>query len=132
MGDSVSSRQYEVQNNKLIKNEVKYPERFYDPQRKAVLFIYDVKTNKTREISFEEAQKLTIDKNAKSNDGFEVAHSYGGGYSVFPFIYSSGGDYGFYLKKDNYSKKIDLSCTEGIRSYYYHQGFNFMGWINKE
>ncbi len=64
------NRQFGVENGVLVKYEVKYPEH-YTP-RAARLFIHDVSRNTDQEVSFEEAQKLKLDKNLKIlHDNFE-------------------------------------------------------------
>ena len=118
--------QYLVENGTLVKREVKYPEH-YTP-RVARLFVYDVSANEDKEVSFEEAQKLKPDANAKSPDGYEVVYG-STEYGVFPFFFSGGRDYNaMYLKGHNTSKKLDLqSLSDDGRHYYRNR--RFLGWI---
>ncbi len=63
-------RHYLVQNGRLIKNEVEYPEYYKGNRTEPGLYIHDVAKNESKEISFSEAQKLTLNSNSKSPDGF--------------------------------------------------------------
>lgn len=121
---------YIIENEKLIKNKITYYEdtyRYYTPPKyDAKFYIYDVTTNESKQVSFEEAQKLTLDSNKKSPDGFEVVYgSRGDGF--FPFFYGSETDYETrYLKGNNVSKKLNIQLS---RTYSFYNNFNFIGWI---
>lgn len=121
-----NEQQYSVQNDRLIKNEIKQPENGnYNPPRGEVkLFIYDVVKNESKQVSFDEAQKLNLDSNNISPDGFEVVYGSRGD-GIFPFFFYSGTDYNArYLKGHNVSKKLNIQLSG---SYYYN--FRFLGWI---
>ena len=118
-------RQYGVENGVLVKYEVKYPEH-YTP-RAARLFIHDVSSNTDQEVSFEEAQKLKLDANVKSPDGYEVVYG-SGEHGFFPFFFSGGYDYNtMYLKGHNTSKKLELQSANDER--YYYRNRRFLGWV---
>ena len=119
------NRQYGVENDALVKYEVKYPEH-YTP-RAARLFIHDVSANTDQEVSFEEAQKLKLDANIKSPDGYEVVYG-SREYGFFPLFFSGGHDYNaMYLKGHNTSKKLELQSSNDGR--YYYRNRRFLGWI---
>lgn len=119
-------QQYIVQNSQLVKNIVKQSDtgNVVPVCTEPKIFIQDVVKNESKQISFEEAQKLNLDSNNISPDGFEVVYgSRGDGY--FPFFFYSNPDYSTrYLKGHNISKKLNIQLNE---SYYY--GFHFLGWI---
>lgn len=118
--------QYSVQNNKLVKNEIKQPtNQYYNPPPLEVkLYVYDVEQNKATEISFTDAQNLNLDSNTKSPDGFEVVDGNNDGF--FPFFWGSGTDYETrYLKGHSVSKKLNLQLNGGS----YYNNFRFIGWI---
>ena len=118
-------RQYGVENGVLVKYEVKYQEH-YTP-RAARLFIHDVSRNTDQEVSFEEAQKLKLDANVKSPDGYEVVYG-SGEHGFFPFFFSGGYDYNtMYLKGHNTSKKLELQSANDER--YYYRNRRFLGWV---
>lgn len=124
--DYYYGQQYAVQNGRLVKNEIKQPENgnYNPPRGEPKLFIHDVVKNESKEVSFEEAQKLDLDSNIKSPDGFEVVYGSRGG-AIFPFFFYPGTDYNSrYLKGRNVSKKLNIQLSE---SYYYN--FRFLGWI---
>jgi len=125
-GDNYHGRyQYVVENGKLTKREVKYPEH-YTP-RVIRLFVYDVSANEDREVSFEEAQKLKLDDSAKSPDGYEVVYGRRE-YGFFPLFFSGSIDYNvMYLKGHNTSKKLNLRSLSNGR--YYYRNRRFLGWI---
>jgi len=119
--------QYSVQNDKLVKNEIKQLEnQNYNPPRvESKLYIYDVAKNEAKEISFAEAQNLNLDSSVKSPDDFEVVYgSRGDGF--FPFLFWSERDYNSrYLSGHNVSKKLNLQLNGSS----YYNNFRFIGWI---
>ena len=116
---------YGVENGKLVKYEAKYPNN-YTP-RGEKLFMHDVSRNSDQEISFEEAQRLKLDANVKSPDGYEVVYG-SSEYGFFPFFFSGGYDYNaMYLKGHNVSKKLELQLSNDGR--YYSHDRRFLGWI---
>lgn len=115
-------QQYSVQNNKLIKTEIIQPYKVPDDSK---LFIYDVIKNQNQEVSLDEAQKLNLDSNIISSDGFEIAYgSTSSGF--FPFFFSNTDYETQYLKGHGISRKLNIQ-TNGSRPYYYN--FRFLGWI---
>lgn len=121
-----SAQQYSVQNGRVIKNEIKLSEKGKDiplPRVEPKFFVYDVMKNESREIFFDDAQKLNLDSRAQSPDGFEIVYgSRGDGF--FPFF--SGTDYNArYLKGHAVSTKLNLQQSGP----YYNNNFRFLGWI---
>lgn len=120
--------QYLVQNGELVKSKINQSRNksYNPPYVEAKLFVYDVLRNESREISFEEAQKLNFDSNIKSPDGFEIVYG-SRGENALPFFYVSEIDYNSrYLKGHGVSKKINIQSSEG---FYYT--FRFLGWIKQ-
>ena len=119
--------QYVMENSVLKKREIKHPQD-YTPEV-ARLFVHDVSADESKEISFEEAQKLKLDANAKSLDGYEVVYGNADD-GLFPLFFSGGyDDYNtMYLKGHNASKKLNLQHS--INDYYrYRNGARFLGWV---
>jgi len=117
--------QYVVENGTLVKRAVKYQEH-YTP-RAARLFVHNVSANEDKEVSFKEAQKLKLDDNAKSPDGYEVVYG-STEYGFFPLFFSGDQDDNvMYLKGHNTSKKLNLQSSTGGR--YYSRNRHFLGWI---
>lgn len=119
--------QYVVQNGTLQRIEAGLSDGTSNsqPRIESKLYLHDVKTNTSTEISFADAQRLYLDSNTKSTDGFEiVSGSYGRGF--FPFFYGERSDYNArYLQGHNVTKKLNLQSTDS--SHYY--SFRFIGWV---
>jgi len=121
---SEGAYRYSVKNNELIREyiDASDKEKLYISGQE--LFFYDVAQNVSREISFEEAQKLSLNTNLESPDGFEIVYG-SRGEGIFPFLFWSGYDYNSrYIKGHYLSKKLNIqSYTD---RYYF---FDFLGWI---
>lgn len=123
--DSYYGYQYTVEDGKLVKNDIQVPSNFYRPQQKVYLFLHDIETNESKEVSFEEAQSFRIDSKTMSPDGFEVTHG-SRGEGIPPLFFGSYTDYNsVYLKGHGVSKKLNLGME---RDYY---NFRFVGWVLK-
>ena len=118
--------QYVVVSGKLTKREVKHPEH-HTPEVMR-LFVYDVASNHSKEVLFDEAQQLRLDAAVIAPDGYEVA--YGGlNDGVFPLLVSGGHDYNaMYLKGHCAGKKLNIQI-QAERPYGYRQRARFLGWI---
>jgi hypothetical protein len=93
------------------------------------LFIYEVKTGKSRELRFDEAQQLSLDTKLESPDGYSVGGEHSSVGERMLFIYSNSSS-GIYIRKDAGRKKIDLPAL-GTGSYWQGQ-FVFLGWVVKD
>lgn len=95
------------------------------------IYLYDVETDKSRELTLEEAQALTIDQNPKSPDGyiFKSGQNSGG---VVTDMFGGNRDYSAsYLKNGFYSKRIYLTQEKSSRNYYGYGPGDFIGWVIK-
>ncbi len=117
-GNSYSHR-LEVKENQLkwIENNQANRDKADDMP---TIFLHDVKSNKSSEISFTEAQKLTLDSRQNAPDGYSVLQNSHHGF--FPFDYSRSRNH--HLVNGHTAHKLEL---EYKNNYYY--GFNFLGWI---
>ncbi len=118
--------QYTVEHGTLTKHDVKYPE--HSTPAVVRLFVHDVSSNESREVSVEAAQQLRLDPSLKSPDVYEVA--YGNGDSgFFPLFFSGAPDYNaVYLKGHNAGKKMNVQSLNNAR-YDYRDRAQFLGWI---
>ena len=117
-------RTYTVANGQVVQNYVTSTYALAQPQPQ--LFVYDTARNQSQPISFEDAQKLSLDPDEQSVDGFSVVSggSEGGG---FPFFMGSSYDYNaHYLTGHDFSKKINIRSSSSD----YYNNFTFLGWIN--
>lgn len=124
--------EYVVRDGKLIKQEVKVPDEIkrnyppYPPSSEIKFFVHDVKLNKSKQISFDEASRLKLDSNVQSPDGFEVVYGTRDG-GAFPFFMSPSEDYHTrYLRGHNTGKKLNVQMGSDV---YYDRAFRFVGWI---
>ena len=122
--------QYAIRDGKLLKTEVKPMPKdiaasYVAPPYEEQLFIYNVKTDQSVQISFQEAQKMQLDSSTKSPDGFEVIYGNGNG-GIFPLFFGGYNSYDYnarYLKGHTTTKKLNLSPST------YYNNFRFLGWI---
>jgi len=118
---------YSVKNGRLIKNNKAYCPEFY--KRKCTeprLYIYDITKNESKEISFSEAQRLTLNSNSRSPDGFEITCGRRTQSIFFIFVESSSDCSTRFIKGHNISKKLNLQLSKGR-----YGSFRFLGWIIK-
>lgn len=87
------------------------------------LYRYDVKEDSSKEITFEEAQALDIDRGPSSPEGYTVKYEYNSD-GIFELFGSNRGS-GFYMVKG--SGKKQLPGLVGDR--YYGDQINVIGWI---
>lgn len=122
VGDSYYSQEYGEKNNKLVYNPKLRD--YYSPPTETKIFYYDINQNKSREISFAEAQILNLDSNSQSPDGFQIV--YGSSESgVFPFFFYTNRDYNSrYIQGHNVSRKLNINLARN-----YYDQFQFIGWI---
>lgn len=92
------------------------------------LYVHDVKENRSKEVTPEEAEKLSIDPSIMSRDGFEVRHGRGGGdFFIFDGGYTNYNE--MYIVGHHASLKLNL--TAASTAYYYGSNeYRFLGWIN--
>lgn len=151
MGPGRESYIYTVKENKLVRQGNPYylpaPEPAYpgvkpvttapakdnaEPVDTAKFYIHGVKGNTSREISFKDAEKLSLDSRQTSPDGFEVTRNYGGGGSIFTEIFggNSSRDYdALYLTGHGAITKLNLQGNSAQP--YYYAPPQFLGWIMK-
>lgn len=84
------------------------------------LFIYDAKTNQSRETSANELENMNVVDSEFSKDGYSLKQSE----TVNPILggYVKGS---LYLKKGLFSRKIELPTVDDR----YDSSYNFVGWV---
>ncbi len=90
------------------------------------LYLYDVKTNSSHQISFDDAKKLSVDPGPSSPDGYTVSYEYSnnGIFDVFGSNNNNGDGY-FISKGDGRKKLGNLVDFDG-----WNRGsFRLIGWI---
>ncbi|MEY4440441.1 MAG: hypothetical protein RLY49_67 [Candidatus Parcubacteria bacterium] len=126
--DQVSMYKYDVENGKIVTkpNTKKFPEQVLlnEPPK---LYLYDINTSTSHEVSFADAQKFSIDPGPSSPDGYTVEYKYGHD-GVFELFGSNNGSNGYYISKGNGSKKLKgISNFDGYWGY--DEEFQIIGWI---
>ncbi|HEY5600980.1 MAG TPA: hypothetical protein VIK81_02715 [Patescibacteria group bacterium] len=99
-----------------------YANRTYAPKQ-PTLFLYDVTSDKSKQLSLPQAQGHILDSSNKSPDGFTVGRQDSDSYSYFPFFFGGSYNRGTYLMGKGLNRKI----TD--QNYY---NFKFIGWIVNE
>lgn len=122
---------YEIENGKItpkalpeIKKDGYY--NYNNARDYPIIYIYDVKTDTSREISLSDAQKYEMVTGPSSPDGYNVSYEYGN-YGLFDEILLGGNrrNSGYYIKRDSFEKKVNITNSAG----YYSGNFRIIGWI---
>ncbi|OGX24547.1 MAG: hypothetical protein A3D10_08330 [Omnitrophica WOR_2 bacterium RIFCSPHIGHO2_02_FULL_48_11] len=129
-GDYYSASRYTVRDHHLAENEIRYPENYATARWPEVrLFVHDVVKNTSREITPSEAQTLYLDSQTESPDGFSVVSGSGDGGLISIFFFAGiDSYYQKYIKRGNFSRKLNLTPDVG-RDNYYNNQIRFIGWI---
>ncbi len=126
-------KRYSVVNNRIVINNI---DPILDSDNDTIpdinenyttrIILHDTEKNESREITFEEAQTLTLNNFEKSPDGVAVTGNWSGGGDFFMFGGSSS-TYGYYLTRGEIKKKLNLIYSSD--QYYYRDSFQFIGWV---
>lgn len=122
VGDSYYSNSYSVSSSHLVEIPSNYTGNLKTFPQTNKIYLYNVQKEDNTELSYSEAQKLFLDSNVTSPDGFEVKAGGSGGF--FPFFGSYDGYYQKYLVGHNVSKKLKL-----LSGNQYGNTFHFLGWV---
>lgn len=120
---------YEVSDSRIALKSVTLHLGEYDNrviEEKPTIFRYSADTETVHEISFAEAETLSLDPGPSSPDGYIVEYGYNRGGGFFPF-YDSGGSSGYYVTKGGARKKIPSIPSQG--GYYGNGQLTFIGWV---
>ncbi len=127
-GDYYNRQPYKVENGKLVKQTLESlgNNYFNPPYTEPTLHVYDVARKASRDLTFLDAQGLSLDSSLTSPDGFVL--TYGQDRPTLPFFFQSGDDYNArYLKGHNMSIKLNLQTSANS----YDNNFSFVGWVKK-
>jgi hypothetical protein len=124
--------EYEIKEGKIqkVSSSYVYPNNYTKPNDlkemdSPDLYLYEVKTERLRKISFEEAQQYVIDQGPTSVDGYNVDFGYRGNYGIGDLFGSSRDNYNAYITKGDAVKGINIS----VQNQNYYSGYSFIGWI---
>lgn len=118
-----------IEGERIVEKEIPRPEEFIKDQnvKDLRLFIYDLKKGESKEITIEESEKLNLDFNTESPDGFEVVCGTEiRGFFIFFFDTGRNCDERQLIGK-NVSKELNIRLSDD----YYYDNFDFIGWVIK-
>jgi hypothetical protein len=125
-GNEKYAKTYEIKDSKIVLVPSTVQENQMLQKDAPTLYLYDVKTDSSHQISLEEAQKYTVDPGPSSPDGYTVTYEYGHD-GIFELFGSRNDNDGYFISKGNGKKKINgLSSDQYSR---YGRWFNLIGWI---
>lgn len=120
-------QEYSVSNGHLVQNPSpldnsapNVPPKPVVPLGQPHFYVYDVTANSANEVSFQQAQALTLDPSNLSPDGYTLDRGNSG-----DFLFSGPSDYNtWYLKGHNHSSKLNVKV---VGNDYYN--LQFLGWV---
>lgn len=124
---------YDIKNEKIVLKPLVFQKPIFDSgvpkptfiyEDSPKLYYYDIETQTSREITFEEATKLTLQKGPSSPDGYIV--KYDSNTSGVFDLFGSNNSTGYVIAKGN-GKKILSGIT--IDDRYYGNEITLIGWI---
>ncbi len=121
--------QYSVDKGRLLKIKPDAEQKPYGPPNNQIahFYTYNVSTNTRSEISFEDAQKLTLDSSVTSPDGFQLKNgTQSDGFAPF-FVLASEDYRTHYLVGHGASYKLGIE--QGTAFERFSNDFQFLGWI---
>ncbi len=95
-------------------------------QNAGPLYRYNVRTNSSHEVSFDEAKNYAIDPGPSSPDGYTVKYEYDNG-GLFDLFGGNESFSGYFIGRGNGKKR--LSGLKNTDQYRYRQDFRLIGWI---
>lgn len=122
-GEINSLQQYKVVNSQLVQFKNKQSKKYY-ARNNSKIFIYNSAQDRSKEISYKQAQKIMLDENITSPKGFKVTCK-GNNHGFFGAFFGGSSCRSRYLSGHNLNKKLNLKLNSNS-SYY---GFKFLGWV---
>ncbi len=119
-------------NNSISKDITKYCQNYGEGPKSPKLLIHNVQANNSKEISFEEAQKLNLNSNPTSTDGLIFNPNYNSKNTSISAVLSGG--------NSNYPALVDIPSDQNLKlnlsqdnnyggGYNSYSSANFVGWI---
>ena len=92
------------------------------------LYLYDVKSNTSSKVEFNEVSNLGIDAGPSSPDGYSVTYKYSNDGIFGIFGGSNSSQNGYVISKGNGAKRLEGLTSSGY-SYYNSGNFQLLGWV---
>lgn len=89
------------------------------------LYVYNVKTNTSHQITLDEAKTYTLDPGPSSPDGYVVKYEYTNN-GIFELFGSSQSRDGYFIEKNNAKKQL---TGIAFNTSYYQNNFQLLGWM---
>jgi hypothetical protein len=117
---STSYDLYRVENNRVVKKPDSNSSYYSYMNNVGGIYLYDVQTQTSRELSLAEAQGYSLSSDQTSPDGFIMEEDYGSG-GLLGEIFGGGGYSNYhYLRKGNVTVKLNISTNNYV---------TFIGWV---
>lgn len=116
---------YDVEDGRVTYHELAYEEK--DRRSSPKLFVHDVRANRNRAVSLEDARRWRVNPGSVSPDGYEVV-SGSSGYGLFPLFVGEARDYRtMYLQGHHASYRLQLDTSSSDS--YWSRNIRVLGWI---
>ena len=119
-----STYRYTVNQGKFVREKIQQDAEFIKNNNpiEPTFFVYNPVNDESTELSFEEAEKLNLNSNRESPDGYTLEQ---GGGEAFPFYFGNSNSNTWFLTGHNTSYKVEL------RQLGQYPTIQFYGWIVK-
>ncbi|MDQ3014506.1 MAG: hypothetical protein M3Q73_01430 [bacterium] len=130
--DRLYKNYYDIENGKIVVRSYNLSSstiNSYQPRQVEdlpPLYRYDIETDASREITFEEVQKLNLDPGPTSPDGYTIAYRYNHD-GIFELFGSSNSNRGFYISRGKGKKNLPSITMNG--NYYSESSLKLVGWV---
>jgi hypothetical protein len=124
--DRVYQNTYTVRDNKIVLSALAVPVATKTPEQIAPpLYLYDVTSQTSHQISFEEAKKYTVDQGPSSPDGYIISYAYNN-QGIFEIFGSNGNNSGYVISKGNAKKNLNGLVRD---QYWGSNELKVIGWV---
>ena len=90
------------------------------------LYLYDVKSNTSHIITFDDTKNYTVDPSPSSPDGYNIKYEYNNN-GFFELFGSNNNNSGYFIEKNGGKK--NLNGLDGSSPYVDQGNFQFIGWV---
>ncbi|MEI8061802.1 MAG: hypothetical protein WCG97_00695 [bacterium] len=117
---------YAVENERLVLRPGVLQEKQTYKADFLPLYLYDVTTDSSHQVTYEDEKNLALDPGPTSPDGYSVSWEYNHD-GIFELFGSDGSKNGYFIEKGKGKKQLTgLNSSNG---YYYQGNFKLIGWV---
>ena len=124
-GQNSIKQTYTVKNGSLVQERVQLPSDRFSYSSDEILYMYDVKSDTSHQVSFDDVKDLAFDPGPSSPDGYLVRYEYNSE-GIFDLFGGNRGNSGYFIEKGNSRKKLNVLSNSG---YAYEGNIKFIGWV---